>query len=255
MPAMFPQSSIEHFAPSRGFVTLQGKVTSHAGYRLADLVVMPFVWRFAPVHGGREAHGWRRASKHDHYGLDKNGEWMVTDVRPGVQYAVLVVEDGYFQAPAHRTTLELISHQPGTLPRIGAGLPEFTHRRGGVHIGSAPDDHLTGAVLGVGRATWADFQPGDSKRPLRIAAWATTKDGDHHFVGETRCKPSGYWTFGDLDQPLKRARKFTVALVTEAFGAPAVGALSRLPTSVGPDIRGINSHSHQPLRTHGSKLP
>ncbi len=172
----FPHSTIEHFTPKRGYVTLTGKVDPTPEYAIEALAVMPFVWRFAPVHGTDEDHGWRRASRHDHYGLDEHGQWTVTDVRPGVQYAVVVVEGEYFKQPGHPDRMldvlaDTLIDDGGTLPRIGLGLPEFTHRKYDIHIGSAPDDHLTGAVLGVGRATWDE--PGADGRRGRdpLSAW------------------------------------------------------------------------------------
>jgi hypothetical protein len=265
----FPSSTIEHFVPSRGYVTLAGTVMP-GGHQLSRLAVMPFVWRFAPAHGANQDHGWRRASKADYYLLNDKGEWSVTDVRPGVQYAVIVVHIKSVQAARHpdRIVGNLLHDNGGMLPYAGLGLPEFTHQKYGIHIGSAPDDHLTGAVLGVGRATWeepgidAAMSKGANLR-FRMAAWATkeedvTKDGVvtrrdvTYYVGERPCEASGYWTFGDLDLPLKRAKTFTVALVTAEFKVPAVGGPSVVPP-LGGDVIGLNSHPHQPLRTHGSR--
>jgi hypothetical protein len=253
---MFPHSTIDYFPPHLGFVKLSGTVEPNPAYDFADLAVMPFVWRFAPIHGGNQDHGWRRASRHDRYGLDDNGRWALTDVRPGVQYAVFVVGAAQFQEPhiPGRMFKELIYDEPGALPRGGLSLPEFTHRKYGVHIGSVPADHLTGAVLGVGRATWDEPGPeGHAHLPFRMAAWATKSAGTY-FVGETWCEPNGYWTFGDLDPAIKTANTFTVALVTGDFGAPPVGTPSSIPP-LGPDVMGIASHPHEPLRTHGTGDP
>lgn len=264
-----PSSTIEHYVPSRGYVTLTGTVTP-ARYKLTALAVMPFVWRFAPAHGGSQDHGWRRASKSDYYLLNSKGEWMVTDVRPGVQYAVIIVETRSVTGPRHPEHIvgNLTDDNGGMLPYGGVGLPEFTHGKLDIHIGSAPDDHLTGAVLGVGRATWEEagidsmMSKGANLR-FRMAAWATKqeevkKDGEvatrdvTYFVGDRRCEASCYWTFGDLDLPLKRAKTFTVALVTDGFKAPAAGAPSEIPP-LGGDVKRINSRPHQPLRTYGSR--
>jgi hypothetical protein len=267
----FPSSTIEHFVPSRGYVTLTGTVTP-GPHKLTRLAVIPFVWRFAPAHGGNQGHGWRRATKAAYCLLNERGEWSATDVRPGVQYAVIVVSLKSVQGFGHpdRMIGNLLDDNGGMLPYGGLGLPEFTHRKYDIHIGSAPDDHLTGAVLGVGRATWEEpgteaTMPEGPNLRFRMAAWATkqeqvAKDGEvtrkdvAYFVGETRCEASGYWTFGDLEPALKRAKKFTVALVTEAFDAPAKGAPSEIPP-LGPNVKSLNSHPHQPLRTHGSKRP
>jgi hypothetical protein len=255
----FPHSTIEHFTPKRGYVTLTGKVDP-AEYAFEALAVMPFVWRFGPVHGKDEDHGWRRASKHDHFGLDENGAWTVTDVRPGVQYAVIVVEGEYFKESSNPGRMfdvlaETVSNDAGTLPRLGLGVPEFTHRKYGIHIGSAPEDHLTGAVLGVGGATWEDAAPERlEKGPLQVAAWATNPSGAF-FIGVRDCDPSGYWTFGDIMPALKTAHNFTVALIARGFNPPDEGSPSPLPVR-GPNILGLDSRPHEPLRTHGSgKFP
>jgi hypothetical protein len=253
---MFPHSTIEHFTPKRGYVTLTGKVDPTPEYAIEALAVMPFVWRFAPVHGTDEDHGWRRASRHDHYGLDEQGQWTVTDVRPGVQYAVVVVQGEYFKQSSHPERMldvlaDTLIDDGGTLPGIGLGLPEFTHRKYGIHIGSAPEDHLTGTVLGVSRATWdepgADGPAGD---PFHVAAWATNPAGTF-FIGVRDCEPNGYWTFGAIVESLKTAHNFTVALVGRGFNPPDDGAPSPLPV-LGPNILGLDSRPYEPLRTHGS---
>lgn len=262
---LHPSTTIEHYVPSRGYVTLTGTVAP-GPHRLKSLAVMPFVWRFAPAHGRAREHGWRRASRADYYLLDDRGGWTVTDVRPGVQYAVIVVGLTSVTGPRHQDRMigNLIDDGGGMLPYGGLSLPAFTHDQYDIHIGSAPDDHLTGAVLGVGRATWEEpgieamMSEGPNLR-FRMAAWATkedaaTKTAVTFFVKETRCDPSGYWTFDDLPLALKHANTFTVALVTEEFDAPAEGAPTELP-AFGPEVRRINSRRRQPLRTHGSRLP
>jgi hypothetical protein len=262
----FPSSTIDHFEPSLGYVTLTGTVTP-AGRDLARLAVIPYAWRFAPGHGSGHGHGWRRASKDNFTRLDEHGNWIATDVRPAVQYAVIVVDiDPGLHGQPDRLLSPPIPDAPGTLPR-GTGFSEFTHQVYGIHIGSAPDDHLTGAVLGVRRASWDEPGPdsgslGNPKLWFRMAAWATrrgeaTEKDVAYFVGEARCAPSGYWTFGDLgaiDDALKRSHTFTVALVTEAFVAPAANAPSPIPP-LGGVVKSINSRPHQPLRTHGPRLP
>src|SRR5688572_2453900 len=117
----FPKSSIEYSESKPGFVTLTGKVES-SPYPFDKLAVMLFVWRFAPMHARKDDHGWCEASPHD-YGPGEHGEWTVTDVPSGVQYAVLVVEGEYFMRSTHPDPLveliEKLNDDSGAIPMKG----------------------------------------------------------------------------------------------------------------------------------------
>jgi hypothetical protein len=226
--------------PTNGLVTLSGALEIDAGddWTFADLAIMPFVWQFMPPHSGRRDHGWREGALHRYYGVDPNdGTWKITDARPGLQYAVFVVPASLLLDEHAETSEDEGPPTPkyGTLPEgdVISG-PKFSGSDKAVHIESTPDDHLTGAVLGVGRA-----------HRFRMMAWAT-KDETTSLIGEVRCEPSGYWTFGDLKEPLKSAESFTVALVNDKFDA-----VSPIPQR-GGHVLSIRTQPHTPLLKHGA---
>jgi hypothetical protein len=252
-----PQVSLVVTPQSRGLVELSGRVTSDDlnSYDHADLAVMPFAWRYATTHRSQD-HGWRMAGRFERYGLNRNGEFLVQDVVPGLQYAVMAVGSYFGEAGTTRQSeRELLLRERGTLPSGALSLPEFSHPHCAVHIRTAPDDHLTGAVLGVGRA-WIqecdiDIPEGDAGDPMRMMAWADKTTGSL-FIGQAWCEPSGFWTFGDVDRKFKDAPQFTVALVTPGFSPPEPGSRSPVPPRGGTVIS-LASHPHKPLLRHGAE--
>jgi hypothetical protein len=224
--------------PIDGLVKLSGSVTiDDDDFTCSDLAIMPFVWQFTPPHSGGPEHGWREGALHRFYAIEPDGTWKIVDAKPGLQYALFVVpahllleeqaETGVDEAPAVRGD--------GALPEDGfiAG-PEFTVVERAVHIESTPDDHLTGAVMGVSRADG-----------FRMMAWATKPDGTY-LIGEARCDASGYWTFGDVKSSLKSGETFTVALVNEDFDA-----VSPIPPR-GPNVVGLRTHPRTLLLKQGA---
>jgi hypothetical protein len=207
--------------------TLAGTVTLTQKDRWRSLAVWAFVWQPTPIYGGSSHRGWRPATPYPHK-LRKRGAWTA-DVDAGVQYAVLVVDEDFIlgKHPRDDEDDHPVRDIPGTLPRRDVDdEPAFTANKHDLAILSAPDGPLTGAVLGVGRATW---EPDElASRPgatpvdyFRILAWAT-KHGETLFVGETRCEPSGFWDFGILRPSLRSADSFSVGLVMESFNPPSL---------------------------------
>jgi hypothetical protein len=233
--------TIQALPPIDGVVTLSGQVTIEPGdeYRMSHLAVMPYVWQFASPHSGSPDHGWRQAALHRFYGIEDSGRWTAERAYAGLQYAAFLVP-GHFllDEPLDGLPIETIPEpDDGTLPEDGVlSPPAFTHISQAVHIESAPDDHLTGAVLGVGHAGG-----------LRMMAWTKKQDGSTFVIGEVRCERSGYWTFGKIKASLRSGESYSVALVTEAFDAS-----SPIPPR-GRDVISISSRPHEPLRTHGSR--
>jgi hypothetical protein len=232
--------TIQALPPIDGVVTLSGQVTREFDEgKMSDLAVMPFVWQFASPHSGSQIHGWRQAGLHRFYGIDETGQWTAKDARAGLQYAVIIVPSEFLDGPLATRAAEIIPEpEDGTLPEDGVlSLPEFTHGTKAVQIESVPDDHLTGAVLGVGSADG-----------FRMVAWAKKQDGATFQIGDVRCDPSGYWTFGEVTPSLRSAESYTVALVEEEFEAS-----SSIPAGRGGPVISISSRPHEPLRTHGTR--
>jgi hypothetical protein len=202
--------------------TLAGVVTLTQKDKWRRLAVWPFVWQPTPIYGRSSHRGWRPATPYPHK-LRKRGTWTA-DVEVGVQYAVLVVDDDFIlgKHPLDDDNDHPVRDIPGTLPRRDIqDEPAFTANKYDIEILTVPDGPLTGAVLGVGRATWEPAELASQPRStradyFRILAWATKHD-ETLFVGETRCEPSGFWDFGVLRPSLRSADSFSVGLVMESF--------------------------------------